>query len=212
MDYTKLKFIMDIMMATLLLVLTLPILLILSILIFIEDPSSTPIFNQKRIGLNNKEFSIYKLRSMKTETYQDGVRLSDSQRMLKVGGLIRKASLDELPQLFNVLKGEMSFIGPRPLSVKYLPYYDEVEIKRHNVRPGISGWAQVNGRNTISWEEKFSFDVSYVEKISFIFDIKIIFLTILKVLKRSGVQTRGEGSEVDFHVYRKKSSGNNSSI
>jgi lipopolysaccharide/colanic/teichoic acid biosynthesis glycosyltransferase len=212
MDYTKLKFIMDIMMATLLLVLTLPILLILSILIFIEDPSSTPIFNQKRIGLNNKEFSIYKLRSMKTETYQDGVRLSDSQRMLKVGGLIRKASLDELPQLFNVLKGEMSFIGPRPLSVKYLPYYDEVEIKRHNVRPGISGWAQVNGRNTISWEEKFSFDVSYVEKISFIFDIKIIFLTILKVLKRSGVQTRGEGSEVDFHVYRKKRSGNNSSI
>ncbi|WLR50653.1 sugar transferase [Bacillus tianshenii] len=205
MNYIQMKCFLDKIMAFFLLVISSPLLIILSLFIMLEDSSASPIFRQTRIGFNNREFNIYKLRSMRTQTHKDGVRLSDSQRMLKIGGIIRKASFDELPQLVNILKGEMSFIGPRPLSVKYLPYYNEEEIKRHNVRPGISGWAQVNGRNTISWEDKFSFDVEYVKRISFLFDLKIFFLTIVRVLQKSGVQTRGEGSmEVDFHEHRKK--------
>lgn len=206
MRYITVKYIIDVLIAFILLIITLPILLILSVLIYIEDPTSSPIFKQKRIGLHNKEFCIYKLRSMKTELYKDGIRLTDSQRMLNVGNLIRKFSLDELPQLVNIIRGEMSFIGPRPLSVKYLPYYTKDELKRHTVRPGISGWAQINGRNTISWEEKFYYDIEYVRNISFLFDFKIFILTIYKVFKRSGIETRGEGTEVDFHEYRRNQS------
>lgn len=203
MTYKIFKNIGDRLFGACLLLVTLPILSILLMLVFIEDPSSSPIFKQKRIGYKNNEFNLYKLRSMSSKTHYNGRKLTDKERMLKIGKVIRKTSLDELPQIYNILKGEMSFIGPRPLSIKYLDYYTEQEIKRHRVKPGISGWAQVNGRNTINWEEKFSFDLYYVKNISLQLDLKILFLTLIKIFKSSEVTTRGEGAEVDFHEYRK---------
>lgn len=126
---------------------------------------------------------------MVKEIERDGVKLSDAERMTKVGRWVRKLSLDELPQLWNVLKGDMSFIGPRPLLPKYLPLYNQEQKKRHNVRPGITGWAQVNGRNLISWSEKFNFDLYYVNHISFLLDMKILIMTINKVIKREGINS-----------------------
>lgn len=128
----------------------------------------------------------------------DGKLLSDNKRLGKFGQFIRSTSLDELPQLWNVLKGDMSFIGPRPLLVEYLPLYSTFQAKRHEVKPGISGWAQVNGRNAISWEEKFRYDVEYVEHLSFWFDLKIIFLTFFKVLKKKGISQEGEATMEKF--------------
>jgi undecaprenyl phosphate N,N'-diacetylbacillosamine 1-phosphate transferase len=141
---------------------------------------------------------------MKVEVEKNGCALSDSERMLRSGGFIRKASFDELPQLFNIIKGEMSFIGPRPLPTVYLPYYSESEIRRHDVKPGISGWAQVNGRNNIDWDEKFLRDLEYVNNVSFQLDVKILFLTLFKILRRSDVAVRGENFVMDFHEYRMK--------
>lgn len=145
------------------------------------------IFKQKRPGLNGKPFYIKKFRTMTNETNTKGELLPNEQRITKAGSIIRKLSLDELPQLFNVLKGEMSFVGPRPLLMEYLPLYNEEQARRHDVRPGITGWAQVNGRNNISWEERFKLDVWYVDNRSFLLDIKILFLTILKVFKRADI-------------------------
>ncbi len=203
MKYIFIKAIFDRVFAGILLILLLPVLVICLLLILAEDPESSPIYKQERIGYKNKRFTIFKLRTMKKVDVINGKKLSDRERMLRIGRIMRKTSLDEIPQLVNILLGQMSFIGPRPLSVKYLPYYNQEEIRRHDVKPGISGWAQVNGRNKLSWEDKFKFDIEYIQKISFAFDVKIFLMTILRVVKRSDVQVRGEGIEIDFHKYRK---------
>jgi len=161
---------------------------LLTVAILVRTKLGSPVlFKQKRPGLNEKIFMMYKFRTMTDEKNESGELLSDSVRLTKFGKLLRATSLDELPELFNILKGDMSIIGPRPLRVDYLPYYNKKQKRRHDVRPGLSGLAQVNGRNALSWEKKFDFDVQYVDNISFILDCKIIFQTILKVFKREGV-------------------------
>lgn len=158
----------------------------------IEDGKGPILFRQERPGKDEKIFKIYKFRTMKVQTHdQDGKLLADFERLTKVGKFLRKTSVDELPQFFNVLKGEMSFIGPRPLLVQYLPHYTNEQKKRHLVRPGISGWAQVNGRNAISWEEKFELDIWYVEHLSLKVDIKIVYLTIMRILMRKDINHSG---------------------
>lgn len=144
-------------------------------------------FVQERPGKHGKIFRIYKLRTMIVEKERDGISLSDMDRMTRAGRIIRRFSLDELPQILNILRGEMSFIGPRPLLVEYLPLYTEEQARRHDVLPGISGWAQVNGRNELTWKEKFERDIWYVEHISFLLDAKIFFMTILNLLRRQGI-------------------------
>ncbi len=184
------KRILDTVFAAVLLVPALPVMGVCALLIRGEDSEGSVLFSQKRIGKGNKPFTMMKFRSMKIKRFDKGRELSDQERMLKIGGIIRKLSLDELPQLFNVIKGEMSFIGPRPLPVVYFPYFTEEELHRHDVRPGISGLAQVNGRNNLGWDEKFQYDLEYVRNISLGFDLKIVLETILKVLKRADVQVR----------------------
>ncbi|WP_330112137.1 sugar transferase (plasmid) [Cetobacterium somerae] len=148
---------------------------------------SPVIFKQERPGKNGKIFTMYKFRSMTDAKDKDGKLLSDVERLPKFGKLLRSSSLDELPELWNVLKGEMSLVGPRPLMVRYLPRYSKEQKRRHNVLPGITGWAQVNGRNSISWNEKFKLDIEYVENYNFIMDMKIIILTLKKVFIREGI-------------------------
>ncbi|MBU1668535.1 sugar transferase [bacterium] len=179
---------LDKLLALLLIVLFLPFMLITALLIYVKI--GRPIlFRQVRPGLHEHFFSIYKFRTMSDERGEKGELLPDEQRLKSIGLWIRKTSLDELPQLFNVLKGEMSFVGPRPLLVEYLEYYNEEQKRRHDVLPGITGWAQVNGRNALSWEQKFEYDVWYVDHQSFLLDMKIFWKTILKVLKRSDVSS-----------------------
>ena len=149
------------------------------------------IFEQKRPGLNGKIFTMYKFRSMTDAKDKNGNLLSDAERLPKFGQLLRATSLDEIPEFINVLKGEMSLIGPRPLLVEYLERYNDEQRRRHDVRPGITGWAQVNGRNTISWEEKFRYDVEYVDNLTFFLDIKIVFLTIKKIVVKEGISQEG---------------------
>jgi len=164
----------------------LPIIIIVAILIRLKLGS--PIFfTQDRPGLDGKTFKILKFRTMLDATDKHGQQLSDEHRMTGFGSFLRSASLDELPGLFNVLKGDMSLVGPRPLLVQYLPLYSAEQARRHNVRPGITGWAQVNGRNAISWEDKFSFDVWYVENQNFWLDLRILFLTVKKVFIKEGI-------------------------
>ena len=155
-------------------------------------------FVQERPGYKGKIFRIYKLRTMRVETVENGRLLMDSERITKVGKLIRACSFDELPQLLNVIKGEMSFIGPRPLMVQYLPLYTAEQMKRHDVLPGISGWAQVNGRNQITWQKKFEYDIYYVEHISFLLDAKILYLTIMNVIKHQGINSGIDETMPDF--------------
>ncbi|MDR9768917.1 sugar transferase [Acetomicrobium sp.] len=162
------KGLLDFLFAILLLVILSPIMLAAAIIIKMEDPGGPILFKQERVGKDNKIFTLYKFRTMIVETEKNGVKLSDADRLLKFGNTLRKLSIDELPQLFNIIKGEMSFIGPRPLPVVYLPYYTDEELHRHDVRPGVSGWAQVNGRNYLSWEEKFRYDLEYVNNVSFL--------------------------------------------
>ena len=161
--------------------------------------SKSAIFTQSRPGLDEQIFKIYKFKTMSDERGADGELLPDEMRLSGVGKTIRSLSLDELPQLFNVLKGDMSFIGPRPLLVEYLPLYDAEQATRHDVRPGITGLAQVNGRNAISWAEKFKFDARYVRELSFALDVKIAILTVQKVLKRSGVSKEGMATTEKFN-------------
>ena len=188
---------LDKIFALFLIILFLPIMLIVSILVYIWD--GKPIFfTQERPGYKGKIFKIYKFRTMTNEKDENGKLLPDEKRLKGIGKFIRSTSLDELPQLFNVLKGDMSFVGPRPLLVKYLPLYNDRQKKRHNVLPGITGWAQVNGRNAISWEQKFEYDVWYVEYISFLLDIKILWLTFLKVIKRDGVNSDTHATMEEF--------------
>lgn len=155
-------------------------------------------FTQVRPGLSGKLFRMVKFRSMTDERSQDGSLLPDAERLTSFGALLRSTSLDELPELWNVLKGEMSLVGPRPLLVEYLPLYSPEQARRHDVRPGITGWAQVNGRNAISWEEKFALDIWYVENQSLWFDIKILWLTMRKVLVRDGINAAGEATASPF--------------
>ena len=176
--------------------------LVVAILIRIKLGSPV-IFKQERPGKNEKIFKLYKFRSMSDKKDENGKLLPDSERLTKFGKILRATSLDELPELVNILKGEMSLIGPRPLAVSYLPYYNEKEKQRHNVRPGLTGLAQINGRNALNWEERFSYDIEYVENITFINDLKILFKTVYKVFKRDGVVTRGTGKTIDFDDYRK---------
>tara|TARA_B100001248_G_scaffold257493_1_gene240113 strand:- start:7999 stop:8631 length:633 start_codon:yes stop_codon:yes gene_type:complete len=168
------------------LVFLMPIYLVIIVMVRI-NLGSPIFFKQERPGLNNKVFNIYKFRTMTNEHDNYGNLLPDETRLTNFGRFLRSTSLDELPSLWSVLKGDMSLIGPRPLLVEYLPFFSEKQARRHEVRPGITGWAQVNGRNAISWEEKFELDVWYVDNLSIILDIKIIWLTIIKVLFRDGI-------------------------
>ncbi|MED1205200.1 sugar transferase [Heyndrickxia acidicola] len=165
-----------------------PIMIIIALLIRI-NLGSPIIFKQKRPGLNEKPFYIYKFRTMTNERGSDGELLPDHVRLTALGIFLRKYSLDELVQLINVIKGDVSLVGPRPLLMEYLPLYSPEQSKRHKVKPGITGWAQVNGRNSISWDEKFKLDVWYVENRSFFLDLKIIAITLLKVLRSDGIQS-----------------------
>ena len=155
-------------------------------------------FTQKRPGKNERIFSIIKFKTMNDRRDKSGNLLPDAQRLTNIGKFVRKTSLDELPQLINVLKGDMSLVGPRPLLPEYLPLYSKEQKKRHRVRPGITGWAQVNGRNAISWEDKFQFDVWYVENQSFGLDLKILFLTVKKVFRSEGINTAGQATTEPF--------------
>jgi lipopolysaccharide/colanic/teichoic acid biosynthesis glycosyltransferase len=177
---------LDFLIALFILVLTSPLIILTTILLFIQN-SGKPFFFQERPGMNQRPFHIIKFKTMNDKRDVNGNLLPDNERITFLGKWIRKLSIDELPQLINVLKGDMSMIGPRPLLFKYIPLYSEFQNRRHEVRPGITGWAQVNGRNSISWTRKFEFDVEYVDSISFLLDLKIFWLTILKILKTEGV-------------------------
>lgn len=166
-----------------------PILLLITIWLHFANKGAGAFFTQERPGKNGKIFKVIKFKSMTDERDESGNLLPNEQRITKVGAFIRKTSIDELPQLFNVLKGDMALIGPRPLRVDYLPLYSKEQARRHEVRPGITGWAQVNGRNAISWTKKFELDVWYVDHISFLLDVKIVYMTILKVLKRADINS-----------------------
>lgn len=180
---------MDFILSLIAIIILSPVLLILVLLVRIKL-GSPAIFKQKRPGLNEKIFTLYKFRTMTDKRDKFGELLPDSERLTKFGKFLRSTSLDELPELFNILKGDMSIVGPRPLLVQYIPLYNEHQKLRHEVRPGLSGWAQVNGRNAISWEEKFNLDVEYVDNVSFILDWKIIFLTLKKVFVREGISSK----------------------
>lgn len=174
-----------------------PLFLVLPVLIR-KQMGSPVVFTQERPGLHGKIFRIYKFRTMTDARDAEGNLLPDAERLTPLGKVMRKLSLDELPQLFNVLKGELSLVGPRPLLVKYLPLYSPEQARRHEVMPGITGWAQVNGRNAISWEERFKLDVWYVDHWSLGLDLKILALTVLKVVKRSDVSAEGHVTMPEF--------------
>ena len=198
-----LKRIIDIAGSSIGLILLSPIFLVLIILIR-KNLGSPVFFTQIRPGLNGKSFKMYKFRSMKDAINKDGNQLPDAERLTPFGKKLRSTSLDELPELWNVLKGDMSLVGPRPLLMEYLPLYNSEQKKRHNVRPGITGWAQVNGRNAISWEEKFALDVWYVNNQSSWLDLKILFLTIKKVLIKEGITDSNNISAGKFTGSSKK--------
>ena len=183
------KRIIDFIISLLALICISPILLVVTIWLHFANKGAGAFFYQERPGKDGKIFKVVKFKTMTDERDKDGKLLPDAQRLTKVGKFVRSTSIDELPQLFNVLKGDMSLIGPRPLLVKYLPLYSTEQARRHEVRPGISGWAQCHGRNAISWNEKFKLDVWYVDHCSFWIDLKVIFITIKKVLCRSDINS-----------------------
>jgi len=186
-----LKRLFDLILSFLALILFLPFLIIIWTLLCLTN-NGNGLFVQIRTGKNNKIFRLIKFKTMSNKKDASGKLLRDSDRLTKSGELIRSLSLDELPQLINVLKGDMSLVGPRPLLPEYLPLYNARQARRHEVRPGITGWAQINGRNNLTWEEKFEMDVWYVDNVSFKLDMKILFMTIIKVLKREGINS-GDG-------------------
>lgn len=187
----------DVMCAATLLIMLAPVILCLFILVRIKLGSPC-LFKQDRPGLHGKIFKMIKFRSMRDAYDEQGNELPDSERLTAFGQTLRNASLDELPGLWNVLKGEMSLVGPRPLLVEYLPLYSKEQAKRHNVKPGITGWAQINGRNALSWQDKFALDVWYVENRSFWLDIKILFLTVKKVVVKADINASGEATMSKF--------------
>lgn len=191
------KRLLDIVLTLLLLIFLSPVLLIISI--FVACQHGFPIlFRQQRPGLFGEIFTIYKFRTMRNAFDQQGKPLPDEKRLTKLGRFLRSTSLDELPELFNVLKGEMSLVGPRPLLISYLPLYSVEQSRRHHVLPGITGWAQVHGRNALSWQEKFQLDVWYVDHWSFWLDIQILGMTIIKVLRREGISQPGKATAEPF--------------
>ena len=194
---------MDFILSLMAIIVLSPVLIIVGVLVRFKLGSPV-LFKQKRPGLNEKIFTMYKFRTMMDERDENGELLPDSVRLTNFGRMLRSTSLDELPELFNILKGDMSIVGPRPLAVQYLPYYTETERMRHFVRPGLSGLAQINGRNTATWEERFNFDVKYVNEITFLGDFKIIFQTVLKAIQRSDIGERGVDAPMDFDKYRMK--------
>lgn len=175
----------------------LPLFVVLAILVR-RTIGSPFLFRQQRPGLHGRPFYMYKFRTMTDERDADGNPLPDNRRLTGFGVFLRSTSLDELPELFNVIRGDMSLVGPRPLLMEYLPHYTREQARRHEVRPGITGWAQVNGRNAISWEEKFKLDVWYVDNRTFMLDLKILWLTIVKVVKREGISQEGQATMEKF--------------
>lgn len=196
------KRLIDVIISGIGLIILSPVLLILCILVRTKLGSPV-LFRQERPGKDEKIFKLYKFRSMTDERDENGELLPDEVRLTRFGKLLRSTSLDELPELLNILKGDMSLIGPRPLLVRYLPYYTEEERHRHDVRPGLTGLAQVNGRNALGWEDRFAYDLQYVENLSLGMDIKVLGMTVGKVLKRSGTLSGADQTVADFDVYRK---------
>lgn len=174
-----------------------PVFLVVSVLVY-SKLGSPIFFTQERVGKDGKIFKMIKFRTMLDSTNKFGELLDDEERLTPFGKKLRSTSLDELPELINVLKGDMSLVGPRPLLVEYIPLYSKHQFRRHEVNPGITGWAQVNGRNSIDWETKFDLDVEYVDKFNLIMDIKILFLTVLKVIKRDGINQEGNATMEKF--------------
>ena len=193
------KRIIDFLTVFIVLLVIWPLLFLFTLLLAIANKGAGPFFTQTRPGKNGKLFKVIKFKTMTDERDENGILLPDSERLTKVGRLVRSTSIDELPQLINVLKGDMSLIGPRPLLPQYLPLYSEEQARRHEVRPGITGWAQVHGRNTISWKQKFEYDVWYVDHCSFRVDLQILFLTIKKVLIREGISQEGQATMEYFN-------------
>lgn len=191
------KRLIDLVLSGIALLVLSPVYLILAVLVRIKLGSPV-LFSQDRPGKDGKVFRMYKFRSMTDAHDSNGNLLPDEERLTHFGSALRASSLDELPELWNIFRGDMSIVGPRPLLVKYLPRYNERQRRRHEVRPGLTGWAQVNGRNAISWEQKFEYDVEYVEKESFLFDVKILFMTVGKVLHRSGITAEGNATMEEF--------------
>lgn len=200
--YKYIKRSLDLITALFLVIILSPVMLIAAILIAVNRDGPI-LFKQERPGKDGKIFTVYKFRTMST-TLRDknGNELSDFDRMTKIGNILRKTSVDELPQLFNIIKGEMSFIGPRPLLKEYLELYSPEQMRRHNVLPGISGWAQVNGRNTLTWDEKFAYDVYYVDHYSFKMDLKIFIKTIENVVSQDGINSDSENTMEKFEGNR----------
>ena len=200
------KRLIDFILSLLALIVLSPILLIVALLVRTKLGSPV-IFKQERPGLNEKIFTLYKFRTMTDAKDEQGNLLPDEIRLTKFGKLLRSTSLDELPELFNILKGDMAIVGPRPLLVSYLPFYNDNEKHRHDVRPGLTGWAQVNGRNSLGWDYRLEKDIEYVSKVSFLFDIKIIIKTVLIVLKKSDIATDTRTVESNFAEERKAKLG-----
>ncbi len=192
------KRIIDIFLSFLALIFLCPIFVVVTVSLFFANQGK-PFFFQSRPGLNEKIFKIIKFKTMNDRKDADGNLLPDADRLTPVGAFVRKTSLDEIPQLINVLKGDMAIIGPRPLLPQYLPLYNEEQKRRHKVRPGITGWAQVNGRNAISWSRKFELDVWYVDHLAFLLDMKIFFMTIKKVFVREGISQDGQATMEIFN-------------
>lgn len=187
----------DFLLSLIAIILLSPVFLIVALLV--RTKLGSPIlFCQERPGKDEKIFKMYKFRSMSDERDENGQLMPDEVRLTSFGKKLRSTSLDELPELFNILKGDMSIVGPRPLLVKYLPLYNAEQRKRHDVRPGLTGWAQANGRNAISWEEKFKYDVEYTEKYSFFMDLKIIFMTVRSVLRHEGISSESAATMEEF--------------
>ncbi|WP_324261815.1 sugar transferase [Altererythrobacter sp. H2] len=191
------KRLFDLVLAGVLLVVLAPVLLGTAVLVRVKLGSPV-LFRQQRPGMHGKPFEILKFRTMTDARGPDGSLLPDAERLTRFGRFLRASSLDELPELINILRGEMSFVGPRPLLMEYLPLYAPEQARRHEVRPGVTGWAQVNGRNAISWEQKFAFDIDYVERRSMALDLKILAMTALKVLQRDGISAAGEATMPRF--------------
>jgi len=202
-----LKRLFDISFSILLLIFFAPLIIVLGLLIRLKMGAPV-LFRQKRPGLRGKPFYLFKLRTMSEEIDREGNILDDQQRLSVLGQQLRKYSLDELPQLFNVLKGDLSFVGPRPLLVSYLERYSSEQARRHEVKPGITGWAQVNGRNVLTWEEKFALDVWYVDNQNLWLDLKILWLTLVKVFKAEGISQEGWATMPEFMGSEIKKSGN----
>ena len=196
--YKYIKRAMDFLVAVILLTVLWPLMLLAATLIAVNRDGPI-LFKQKRPGKNGKIFTVYKFRTMSTALIdRNGKELSDFERMTRIGKILRKTSIDELPQLFNIIKGDMSFIGPRPLLTEYLGLYSPEQMRRHEVLPGISGWAQVNGRNTLTWEQKFAYDIYYVDHYSFLMDIKIFFKTVENVLRQDGINSGNDNTMKKF--------------